>query len=83
MTTIFDELLHLSNLDIKKIERVMKKDIEVLEEMSERDHAWHKTLEKAGHKTLAKFYKDLAEKATELSEEYISLQIEIDDRKEM
>lgn len=83
MSKIMDELVHVSNSDIRKIENVMKKDIDVLEEMAERDHAWSKTLEKAGHKTLAKFYKDLAEKATELSEEYINLQIEIDDRKEM
>jgi hypothetical protein len=83
MATIFDELAHISNADIRRIERVMQKDIEALEKMDERDFAWSKTLDKAGHKKLSKFYKDLAEKAKELSEEYMSLQTEIDERKEM
>jgi len=83
MSKILNELRHVTNTDLKKIEHIMKKDIDVLEEMSERDHAWSKNLEKVGYKDLAKFYKGLAEKATELSEEYISLQVEIDERKEM
>lgn len=83
MSKIFDELIRISNTDINQIERVMKEDIDVLEEMSEKDHTWSMTLEKAGRKNLAKFYKELAESATELSEKYISLQVEIDDRKEI